>query len=123
MIFVSRYTEPRFVMRPTRKMFIDNSMQLIPGKTIEFSNHEYITQDEEEIAFLKAHREFGVTFDIKQSAQEIQSDILKMAEKIKAEGVQVSDGAKDAGAVFVCDKCGFEAKSKLGLQAHSKKHE
>lgn len=112
MKFVSRYLEPRFVVRPTRRMLVEGMLHLQPGKTIEFKGHEYETEDKEEIDFLQKHIEFGKTFDIKKEAKEIKAEIKEMAKMLEKEEKNL-----------VCPECGFEAASEVGLKVHMKKHQ
>jgi len=60
MRFISRYTEYEMVMIPsTITYFPDGKSMTNKGKSIRFVEGVYETKDEEEIKFLKSHKDFG----------------------------------------------------------------
>lgn len=86
-----------------------------PGKAIQFMNNEFITTDKEEIQFLRNHREFNTIIHEAPEPQDTRKAILEMAE-----GIKEAEIVKEAP--LKCSVCGFEAKSKIGLIGHMKKH-
>lgn len=60
--FVSRYPDLKLWMRQPTRQVVDGIVNLYPGKAIQFVNHEYLTSDPEEVAFLRSHRFYGFSF-------------------------------------------------------------
>jgi len=120
MKFLSRWKEHRIVIKPAYYREVDSKAILVQGKAIQFHDNEFITEDQEEIDFLKKHREFGTIIHEVPSGDEINAGILKIAEEIEQKKSVKFKGDKEE--VFKCDVCGFIAKSKIGLTAHKKTH-
>ena len=57
---------------------------IVPGKSIDFQNFVFETEDKEQIKFLKKHPAFNVEIFETKSVEEQEDDLLKRAEEIKA---------------------------------------
>jgi hypothetical protein len=130
MKFIAKYRELRIVMVPTYKQMMGLTQQLVVGKSIQFENYEYETEDKEEIAFLRANINYkrGIIGE-EMSSEERENTILEMAEKIKSKRVGGEVKAETGRAIaegssvadFACDQCDTVAKSNAGLSAHKRK--
>jgi len=112
-------------MVPSRKNVIGLDVIQTPGRAIQFMHNEFDTEDQEEIDFLRKHFEFGTIINEAPSAEETKSNILKMAEELKASAEPVVEAIPEGSGkpdIFQCETCGFVAKSKLGLASHTKTH-
>jgi len=118
MKFLSKYKEHLIVMRPAINQIVNGVFNRVSGKYIEFKNGEYETDDKEEIAFLKAKPYFGSEIWEEKTGEQIKQEAVETIANLTG----ITD-TKSGQVSFKCEKCGFEAKSKLGLTAHMKKHE
>lgn len=106
--FVTRYKELRLVITPTHKVIVGASAQLVPGKSIQFMNGEFETENKEEIDFLMNHKDLNVVFHEAQTQEEMQEGLLDLAEKVKkskagrpkkAEAEENAEGVEDRSSL------------------------
>lgn len=114
MVFRSKYKELRIIITPTRKREVNGEMYMQVGKTIEFKNNVYTTDDPEEIEMIANSKGYGYIFYSDERVADTPDDatVLAMNEK----------KAAAAGIGIECRECGFIAKNELGLMGHMKKH-
>mgnify|MGYP002681838495 CR=1 FL=1 len=122
MKFVSKWREHRIVMTPSYKQLVGVSSVFVPGKAIQFVNNEYVTEDKEEIQFLRNHKEFGTIIHEAPDAKEAQRKLVEMAEQIKEAEIEAVPEGSTSEDALKCPVCGFVAKSKIGLASHMKTH-
>lgn len=112
MLFISKYKGLRIVLKAARTIVVDNHRMLETGKTVEFQNGLYETNDPEEIKALKGYKRYGIDYwtDSKQ------------ADEPSVEGVrEVNDEKAVAEAIgSKCDWCGKDYKTQFALENHQK---
>jgi len=132
--FVTKYENYIFIVSPASKKEVNGVVIPIPGKTIKFNNHEYITSDPVEIRALRDNQFFGMDFvesaTVKTEDMAVKDPLNLVSnsetataaadetEKANAEQKEVVE--KNVTG-FVCSYCGKVCKSKRGLQLHKEK--
>lgn len=107
-------------MSPTIVTVTNGIMHRQSGKYIEFSNGEFTTGDQAEIDFLKARPYYGIDIWEEKTSSEVKKEAVEEIARIA--NVEVPTfGVDKPTEPFKCAKCGFVAKSKLGLTAHQRK--
>lgn len=61
-IFISRYRELRLVVKSAYSNQVDGRIVTYPGKSIQFRDGVFETENPEEIKFLEGHKNFGNIF-------------------------------------------------------------
>jgi hypothetical protein len=117
MKFISRFKEHVIVFKHRINQVINGISVPISGDHIEFKNGEYATEDKDKIDFLKAKPYYGIDIWEEKGSKEIKAEAAEAI--INATGISDTLSSRQR---FICEVCGFEAKSKLGLTAHIKKH-
>lgn len=116
MLFISRkYKNLRIVTSPTRKMVVDSQLVTMPGKTIEFSDYKFETNDTEVIEALKKSKSYGVWF----YPADGESVITPNPDGAREEKSR-QEAAEEIGSI--CPDCGFKAKTAQGLEMHMRVH-
>jgi len=59
MIFVSKFVRLNLVMKPGSKSYVDGRVIVKAGRSIQFENGKYKTEDKKEIDFIRKHRLFS----------------------------------------------------------------
>lgn len=85
MIFQSKYKEHRLIVTAQRVEMTNFGRNLVAGKTIEFKNSLFETEDKKEIEFIKKHPSFGIDIVEIPSVKEQEDALIKKAEEIKAQ--------------------------------------
>jgi hypothetical protein len=109
--FSSKFKSHRIVLKPARhRLALDGGKEYIPGLSAQFQNGVFETSDENTIAALRAHQDFGLDFFVVGEQSNPTSD----------EGVRAldEDQAGVINSVTSCPECTFNAKTNAGLQAH-----
>ena len=57
--FISKYREFKVLVKASKSKEVNGNLEVVPGKSINFENGFYSTEDPVEIKFLENHPEFG----------------------------------------------------------------
>lgn len=118
-----KYKSLRLVIEPRSSKEVEGRRiqtglhgRFLTGKTIEFNQGEYTTNDPREIEAIDSHPEIGLSFyRADRQGVDTPSDEAVAKYNEKREVVE--------SVTNTCPECGFNAKSDFGLQAHMRKHE
>ena len=109
MRFMSRYKSYRIGLIPSR--YVIDSLQrrqFIPGKSAQFSEFEFETQDKELIKLMFESSYYGVDF-WSTEAQKVNPEAQKILEQETQSNTMTETS---------CPYCTFKAKTNFGLKAH-----
>ena len=75
--FVSPHGALRLVVKPASKSIVDGRIVAHMGKSIQFVDGKYSTDDKKEISFIRGHNRFNVSiFEVEEE------DVKKIKEKL-----------------------------------------
>lgn len=98
MRFVSKRREARFVIKPTDRIIDEQRrVSIVRGKTAEFRNFRYHTDDPEIIEALLHHPEYGLSFVSAEPGEAVQKPapvIFETDDSIRDNSVKMIQGAK-----------------------------
>lgn len=113
MRFIARkYRGLRVILKPAYRQIVNGVDTYQSGKTVEFNNGVFETNDPELIQALKACNVYGSMF-ISDSGE---AEVNVLAENTRREAVAKADP-------FACPYCDFVAKNEGGLRFHIRKHD
>jgi hypothetical protein len=100
MKFASRYASHRFVVEPTRQVRDEAGrvVEVVPGRTIQFEQHLYETDDPDEIAFLQKQADViqvDEDFRVPDLGPEV-ANIMSTAVAIRRRGRRALDETAEA---------------------------
>ena len=89
MKYISKFLELRIVVKPAYSKEIDGRVVVTQGKSIQFHDGVYNTEDSEEITFLDNNKNLGNVFikvegDIKKAKEKLSETLEERNDKITA---------------------------------------
>jgi hypothetical protein len=123
--YISRYLELRLVVKASYKKELEGQIVVTPGRSIQFHDGVYETDDQDEIKFLEAHKNFGNIFirvekgdakkqredkykDLDTREREMQAEIKRLREENKRlKDEQGNDDAEEKNKVEEGEEAAF----------------
>ena len=99
-IFISKYRELRLVVKSAYSKEVDGRIVTYQGKSIQFHDGMFETEDPEEIKFLEGHKNFGNTFvkaysgDARKERENKYKDLDTREKELKATIARLQDENK-----------------------------
>lgn len=99
-IFISNYKELRLIVKPSYCKEVEGRIVTYQGKSIQFHDGIFETEDQDEIKFLEGHKNFGNTFvkaytgDARKERENKYKDLDTREKELKATIARLQDENK-----------------------------
>lgn len=116
--YISKYLQLKLINRATYTKEVEGRKEVVPGKSIQFVDGIYETEDKDEIAFLDNHPNCGSVFvridkkEIEEAKKKLTQTLEeRQAEEARAKAeVELKEKALEEGAEVPKKKRGRKAK-------------
>lgn len=119
MQFISQYKEHRIVITPDTHKIVGINRVFVKGQDVQFHKNLFETKDKKVIDFLLECDDMkkGIIHKV-PSKKDILEEKKRLLKKLQEE---VSEKKEEKEEGFICDICGKEFKSEIGLKSHKRK--
>ena len=86
--YFSKFKELRLIVRSSRPVNKNGNIEIISGKSIDFLNGKYSTNDPAEITFIEAHPEFNRSVYkakeiVSEKVETLKNEVEKVSKKVR----------------------------------------
>lgn len=98
--YISKYTNLRLVRKSSFTKEIEGQVVVVPGKSVQFDNGLYETNNPSEIKFLEEHPNFGDAFiridseNIEEAKKGLRQTLTEKEEELKAKEAELKEREK-----------------------------
>lgn len=111
--YISKYLQLRIVRKPSYTKEVEGRLVVVPGKSIQFVDGVYETEDEEEIKFLENYPNFGSTF-VRVDTKDLEKAKKKLAQTLEEREAEKARAKEEKEKKEKSLEEGAEIKKKKG---------